>query len=33
MHKLAPEGSIDENTYCYPSDYFGQDAYSSEKNG
>lgn len=31
MHKLAPEGSIDENTYCYPSDYFGQDAYSSEK--
>src|SRR5690554_5784349 len=30
MHALAPENAIDENIYCYPSDYHLRNSYSSE---
>ncbi len=30
MRRLAPPGTVDENTYCYPGDYPPRDRYSSE---
>lgn len=30
MHRLSPVGSVDEYSYCYPSDVFHKDSYGSE---